>query len=394
MKDKISINKAVVLSAFGMYLDGYELTVMAFAILIIPQYIKVNTLGDGLLIASVIIGAIIGSLIIGYISDIVGRRRVYVSTLIFFIILDLISALSINFMMLLISRILLGIVLGAEYPVANSYIAELSPDKKRGFYLAMATVFFSIGAITSAIVAIFMFPFGNIGWRLMLGIAIIPAVIVEIFRFDMPESEKWVEKKEKTRYRDMFSRKYSKNILIAAFIWMLYDIAAYGLSLTVPTILSIGHFTSNVNTAVLTSIFLVIGIISGIFVMLKVDKFGRKSIQISGFLMLAILFILLPHFYYLAGIVVIFSFAELFNAFPGATVGIIPAEVTITEFRGSSYGFSSMLGKIGAVIGVITMTLLEHGKNYFDAYIFLAAVMIIAILLTLMLPETKNKEIE
>ena len=292
--------------------------------------------------------------------------------------------------MLFISRLLLGIVLGAEYPVANSYIAEVTPDEKRGFYLAMATVFFSIGSISSAIVAIFMFPFGNIGWRLMLGVAIIPAIIVEFMRFSLPESKMWEQKKERTKFFEMFSKKYYKNIVIAALIWFLYDIVAYGLSLTLPTILKLGHFVTNVDNAIVTTFFLVIGIISGIFVMMKVDKYGRKGIQITGFLFMAALFLILPHFYYLAGIITIVSFLELFNSFDGATVGIIPAEVTVTEFRGTSYGFSSMMGKIGAVIGVIAMSLLIHGKNYFDAYYFLAAIMVVAILLTLLLPETKK----
>ena len=385
-----SVNKITVLSSFGMLLDGYQLTVIAFAVILIQNYIPLSSLEYGLIIASVIIGAIIGTIMVGYLSDIFGRRRIYLSTLVFFIIFDLISVFSVNFIMLFISRVLLGIVLGAEYPVANSYIAEVTPDEKRGFYLAMATVFFSIGSISSAIVAIFMFPFGNLGWRLMLGLAIIPAIVVEFMRFSLPESKMWEQKKEKTKFFEMFSKKYYKNILIAAFIWFLYDIVAYGLSLTLPTILSLGHFVTNVDNAIVTTFFLVIGIISGIFVMMKVDKYGRKGIQITGFLFMAALFLVLPHFYYLAGIIVIVSFLELFNSFDGATVGIIPAEVTVTEFRGTSYGFSSMMGKIGAVIGVIAMSLLIHGKNYFDAYYFLAAIMVVAILLTLLLPETKK----
>ncbi len=390
MKGVTSINKITVLSSFGMLLDGYQLTVIAFAVILIQNYISLSSLEYGLIIASVIIGAIIGTIMVGYLSDLLGRRRIYLSTLIFFIIFDLISVFSVDFIMLFISRVLLGIVLGAEYPVANSYIAEVTPDEKRGFYLAMATVFFSIGSISSAIVAIFMFPFGNLGWRLMLGVAIIPAIIVEFMRFSLPESKMWEEKKEKTKFFEMFSKKYYKNIVIAALIWFLYDIVAYGLSLTLPTILKLGHFVTNVDNAIVTTFFLVIGIISGIFVMMKVDKYGRKGIQITGFLFMAALFLVLPHFYYLAGIIVIVSFLELFNSFDGATVGIIPAEVTVTEFRGTSYGFSSMMGKIGAVIGVIAMSLLIHGKNYFDAYYFLAAIMVVAILLTLLLPETKK----
>lgn len=394
MNETLNVNKIVVLSAFGMYLDGYQLTVIAFAILLIPEYIAITTLEYGLLIASVIIGAIIGTVSVGYLSDIFGRRRIYLSTLIFFIIFDLISAFSFNFIMLFISRVLLGIVLGAEYPVANSYIAEVTPNEKRGYYLAMATVFFSIGSISSAIIAIFAFPLDNLGWRLMLGISVIPAIIVEFMRFSLPESKMWENKKEKTKFFEMFSGKYSKDIILAAVIWFLYDIVAYGLSLTLPTILKLGHFVDNVDNALLTTFFLIIGISAGIYVMFSVDRFGRKAMQITGFAFMAILFLVLPHYYFLTGLIIIVSFLELFNSFGGATVGIIPAEVTVTKFRGSSYGFSSMMGKIGAVIGVIAMTLLISGNNYSSAYIFLAVIMVTAILLTLLLPETKKIKLE
>ncbi|KPV46021.1 hypothetical protein SE19_07375, partial [Acidiplasma aeolicum] len=328
--------------------------------------------------------------IIGYISDILGRRRIYLSTLIFFILFDIISVFSFNFLELFFSRLFLGIVLGAEYPVANSYIAEVSPVESRGFYMALATVFFSIGSISSAIAAIFLFPCGNYGWRLMLGISIIPAATIEFMRFSLPESQMWEKKIVKTRFFDMFSKLYARNIIIAAIIWFLYDIVAYGLSLTLPTILKLGNFVNNVDNALLTTFFLIIGIASGIYVMKRVDKYGRKSIQITGFALMSALFLLLPYFYFLEGIIILFSLLELFNAFGGATVGIIPAEVTVTQFRGSSYGFSSMMGKIGAVTGVILMSLLIHGNNYFNAYIFLSLIMVAAIILTLMLPETKN----
>ena len=216
-----SVNKTTILSSFGMFLDGYQLTVIAFAVLLIQNYIPLSSLEYGLIIASVIIGAIIGTIMVGYISDLFGRRRIYLSTLIFFIIFDLISVFSVNFIMLFISRVFLGIVLGAEYPVANSYIAEVTPDEKRGFYLAMATVFFSIGSISSAIVAIFMFPLGNLGWRLMLGLAVVPAIIVEFMRFSLPESKMWEQKKEKTKFFQMFSKKYYKNIRVERYILLL-----------------------------------------------------------------------------------------------------------------------------------------------------------------------------
>ncbi|WP_061950786.1 MFS transporter [Acidiplasma cupricumulans] len=242
MEKSISTNRIVVLSSFGMYLDGYQLTVIAFAILLINEYIHLNSFEYGLIIASVIIGAIIGTVIIGYTSDILGRRRIYLSTLIFFILFDIISVFSFNFLELFFSRLFLGIVLGAEYPVANSYIAEVSPVESRGILYGPRHCFFSIGSISSAIAAIFLFPCGNYGWRLMLGISIIPAATIEFMRFSLPESQMWEKKIVKTRFFDMFSKLYARNIIIAAIIWFLYDIVAYGLSLTLPTILKLGNF--------------------------------------------------------------------------------------------------------------------------------------------------------
>ena len=224
MNKNTNVNKIVILSSFGMYLDGYQLTVIAFAILLIQNYIYLTSLEYGLIIASVIIGAIIGTITVGYMSDVFGRRKVYLSTLVFFTLFDLISVFSFNFIMLFVSRVLLGIVLGAEYPVANSYIAEVTPDEKRGFYLALATVFFSIGSISSAIIAIFTFPLDNLGWRLMLGLAVIPAIIIEFMRFSLPESKMWENKRGKTKFFEMFSKKYYKNILLAAVIWFFYTI--------------------------------------------------------------------------------------------------------------------------------------------------------------------------
>ena len=89
MEKSASVNKIVVLSAFGMFLDGYELTVIAFAVLLIPNYIHLSnySLEYGLLIASVIIGAIIGTILVGYISDLIGRRRrLMVNLTLFFLI--------------------------------------------------------------------------------------------------------------------------------------------------------------------------------------------------------------------------------------------------------------------------------------------------------------------
>ena len=84
----------LLLSSAGMFLDGYSLTVIAFAIILINPYFSLNALESGLIIASVVFGSIIGALLIGYFSDIFGRKSVYILNMPTKRIKDVISALS------------------------------------------------------------------------------------------------------------------------------------------------------------------------------------------------------------------------------------------------------------------------------------------------------------
>ena len=76
----------LLLSSAGMFLDGYSLTVTAFAIILINPYFRLNTLESGLIIASVVFGSIIGALLIGYLSDVFGRTSVYILNMAVFVV--------------------------------------------------------------------------------------------------------------------------------------------------------------------------------------------------------------------------------------------------------------------------------------------------------------------
>ena len=86
----------LLLSSAGMFLDGYSLTVIAFAIILINPYFRLNTLESGLIIASVVFGSIIGALLIGYFSDVFGRKSVYILNMAVFVISGIISAFSVK----------------------------------------------------------------------------------------------------------------------------------------------------------------------------------------------------------------------------------------------------------------------------------------------------------
>lgn len=394
--------KPLLLSSTGMFLDGYSLTVIAFAIILINPYFRLNAIESGLIIASAVFGSIIGALLIGYFSDIFGRKSVYILNMAVFVVFGIISVFSVNFLMLFISRLILGIAVGADYPVSNSYIAETAPEVLRGKHLSFAGLSFGLGSIFSSLTAAVIFPFGPEMWRIMLGIGVIPAFIVMFLRISMPESKRWINakslrneyKKNKLYIEGMFSKAHIKNTVLYSFIWFLYDIGAYGIGLLIPLIFKKSGLISNEDNALITSLILLVGVASSAIGLLNIDKIGRKKIQLAGFAGMGAAFFLLPFAYgTLAGLAAVIFIAEIFNSLASLTVGIFPAELSNTSFRSSAYGFSAMAGKIGAVCGVLLMTyFVRENKN--SGYYAAAVLMFAAFFLSFFLPETKNKKLD
>ena len=390
-----------------MFLDGYSLTIIAFAIILINPYFNLSAFGSALIIGSVIIGSIIGAVFIGKIGDLFGRKSVYIANMAVFIIFGLLSALAVSFLMLFISRLFLGIAIGADYPISNSYIAETAPEKLRGKYLAFAGLSFSAGSIFSSLAAAALFPIGIEAWRFMLGIGVIPAAVVMILRVSMPESRRWLDMHDlklknkseneinKIFYKGMFSGRHIKNTALYSSVWFLYDIGAYGVGLLIPLIFKKSGLISNVDNALVTSFILFAGIIGAVYVLYNIDgKLGRKGFQLLGFLGMGLSLFFLSAFYHnLTGIAVIILIAEIFNSFPGITVGMFPAELSHTAFRSSAYGFAAMMGKLGAVAGVLIVTFfVKKGENY--GFYIIGALMLAAFFLSFLLPETKALELD
>jgi len=387
----------------GMYLDGYQLSVIALAALLMVPDMKLSTFQETLILGSVILGTIIGTVVVGYLADLFGRRRIYIFNLAFFLLFGIISVMTTNFLVIVISRILMGIAVGADYPVSNSYIAEMAPTSVRGKYLSISNVAFLLGSISSLIVALIIFSLdisSNLGWQLMIGIGLIPAAIVLYMRLSMPESKRWENIKGEivgTKIiKGMFTGLGGKFTLLTSLLWFVYDMVVYGISLFIPTILKMiyGSNVTNTENAIFSSIFLFVLLVSSVIMVFIIDKTGRKILQVIGFMGMGILLLILPGVYYdLFALVVLLMIIEFFNGFPSTTTGIFPAELSKTEFRASAYGFASMMGKIGALAGVIILgsTLGPSSLKIFMAF---GVVSIIAALLSLLLVDTTDMDLD
>jgi MFS family permease len=362
--------KLLFMAGAGLFLDGYELSVISLAALYMFPILNFSNLFQTLVLGAVILGTIIGTIGAGFLTDLFGRRTIYIYDLLGYIIFGVLQVLTSNPWIIVISRLFMGIAIGADYPVSNSYIAEIAPKEFRGRYLAFSNVSFVLGTFISVLISWIIFELypiipPDLGWRLMLVLGVIPAIIVLIMRYQMPESQRWENVKGKIVgteiAKEMFTGLGGKFLILNSVLWFIFDMTVFGASLFIPTIILKVYGTSQVPNqvnALYDSIFLLVLLLSATLVTFIIDSTGRKIIQIIGYVGMGIFFLLIPYgFENIYIFIMIAVMVEFFNGFVGTTTGIFPAELAKTEFRGSAYGFASMMGKIGALVGVFVVGL-------------------------------------
>ncbi|WP_315074843.1 sugar porter family MFS transporter [uncultured Clostridium sp.] len=193
MKMKVGNSIIYVFGALSGLLFGYDTGVISGAILFIQNQMHLDSWQQGWVVSSVLLGAILGSAIIGPMSDKYGRKKLILLSSIIFLLGALGSAFSPEFWTLILSRIVLGIAVGASSALIPTYLAELSPAEKRGSVSSL----FQLMVMTGILLAyVTNYTFSNLysGWRLMLGFAAIPAAILFFGAIILPESPRFLVK--------------------------------------------------------------------------------------------------------------------------------------------------------------------------------------------------------
>ncbi|KIX95064.1 uncharacterized protein Z520_09374 [Fonsecaea multimorphosa CBS 102226] len=209
--------------------------------------------------------------------------------------------------------------------------------------------------------------------------------------------------------------KHGKVLLGTAGSWFFLDVAFYGLGLNNSIILqAIGYAKGNnvyeifYNTAVGNLIIVCAGAIPGYWVTVAtVDTIGRKTIQLMGFTILTIIFIIIGFAYshlHEGGLLALYVLAQFFFNFgPNATTFIVPGECFPTRYRSTSHGISAASGKVGAIVAQTVFgplrtkghptsknpsPWLNHVMEIFALF------MLCGCFTTLLIPETKRKTLE
>lgn len=296
-------------------------------------------------------------------------------------------------------------------------------------------------------------------WRLLIGLGCVPGVIALYFRLTIPETPRFtmdierniaqattdidnvlttgksvpdedapvqrVKAPKATRadFRAYFGQWKNLKVLIGtAYSWFALDIAFYGLGLNSSIILTAINFGSPTaakstslyvyenlyNICVGNLILSVAGLIPGYWVsFLFIDSWGRKPIQLMGFTVLTILFVIMGFAYDTListpssqkAFVFLYCLTNFFQNFgPNTTTFVIPGEAFPTRYRSTAHGISAASGKFGAIVAQVGFAKLVNigGTNKFINHIMeiFALFMLTGIFSTLLIPETKQRSLE
>lgn len=404
--------KSFFVSSAGFFLDGYDLSVISFAVYFIANEFKLTSIQTGLVTSASLIGMIFGAILFGWLSDKMGRSKIMGIDLIFFAVFGLASALSQNFLELFISRLLLGIGIGGDYPVSSTLMAELSPSFSRGRYLTGSVSMYWIGTLLSALVTLFLLPLGPYFWRWVFLVGAIISIPIILIRIRLSESPRWLiskgiikdsnlprqedENKGVKGYLDLFKGEVLYVTIFVSSVWFLFDVASYGIGLYYPFILRQFAFPSNYEVLYGTMLIGIGAIIGYIIAEFFIDSLGRRVVLLVGLGSMALLLILgglvkvtgtllVPYF---------MSFVAL-EQWAGAVTLFYPTELFPTSVRSSGQGFATSVSRIGAVLGVTYFPTMTKLLGFSASLLVFGIICTLAFIISLfMVKETKKKSLE
>ncbi len=425
--------KAMFVSGMGFFTDAYDLFIIGIAISLIAPIWKLSGSQIGLLGSISLVSALIGSVIFGRIADRFGRKTVYGVEAMIMAGAAILSAFSPDFTWLLVSRFILGIGIGGDYPVSAVIMSEYSNKKDRGKLVSLVFSMQALGLIAGPLVALGLLGLNipqDLSWRLMLGIGAIPALMVIYLRRKIPESPRFtaqvlgneekaaqavgqfvgskvevnahpVEKKHGGLLNFFKNKTLMLTLFGTAGSWFLLDYAYYGNTISTPMVLNAISSSMTLETKVLYTflIFLVFAVPGYILSILLIDKIGRKSIQLIGFTVMGFSFLLigiLPGIEKQIGLFfMVYGISYFFTEFgPNTTTFVFPSELFPTEYRTTGHGFSAGIGKVGAFLGTLLFPVIESSVGFNTTFVIIAVISFAGIITTLVLKEPRGESLE
>ena len=390
--------KALAASTIGYAMDGFDLLILGFMLRAISADLGLTPPQAGSLITWTLIGAVVGGILFGILSDYYGRVRVLTWTILLFAVFTGLCAFAQGYWDLLIYRTIAGLGLGGEFGIGMALVAETWPPKLRARACSYVALGWQAGVLCAALVTPLLLP--SIGWRGMFIVGLIPGVVAFAVRWYVGEPKIFTDRVAKPRsmaplrmlVKDAATTKVSLGMFILCSV---QNFGYYGVMIWLPSYLST-RFGFGLTQSALWTAVTICGMAFGIWMFgVFADKVGRRpallTFQAGAFVMVLVYSQLTDANALLIGGAIMGMFV---NGMLGG-YGALLSELYPTEARATAENVLFNLGRGVGGFGPVVVGALVVSYSFTVAIALLATIYLLDIVATLLLiPEKKGQPLE